>query len=182
METAVETKTKWSVDPTHSEVQFKVKHLVISTVTGFFKKFNGTVESQDEQDFDGAKVNFSIESASVDTNQTDRDNHLKSADFFSAEEYPTIEFSNGKLEKTGDNEYVLSGPLTIRGNTKDVKLDVEFGGIMTDPWGNTKAGFEVNGKINRKDFGLAWNTITESGGMLVGEEVKLHFNIQIAKA
>lgn len=181
METAVATKTKWNIDPTHTEVQFKVKHLVISTVTGFFKKFSGSVETESD-DFDGATVSFSLDTTSVDTNQADRDAHLKSPDFFSSEQYPSIDFKNGILKKVNDNEYVLSGPLTIRDVTKEVKLNVELGGIMNDPWGNTKAGFEVNGKINRKDFGLNWNTVTEAGGVLVGEEVKLHINVQVAKA
>jgi polyisoprenoid-binding protein YceI len=167
MATAVETKTKWAVDPTHSEVQFKVKHLVISTVTGSFKKFSGEVFSEDET-FDGADVNFSIESNSLDTNQADRDGHLKSEDFFAVERFPAINF-NGVLEKD-QNNYKLVGELSIRD-----------GGVVKDPWGNIKAGFEVNGKINRKDFGLAWNALTEAGGMVVGEEVKLHFNIELAK-
>ena len=180
METATENAvaTTWGIDPTHTEVQFKVKHLVISTVTGFFKKFEGSVVSEAE-DFDGAKVSFSIDAASIDTNQADRDAHLKSADFFAADEYPTLNFE-GVLNKKGE-EYELTGDMTIRDTTKQIVLDVEFGGIMVDPWGNTKAGFEINGKINRKEFGLNWNTITEAGGMLVGEEVKLHINAQVAK-
>ncbi len=179
METAVETKTTWGIDPTHTEVQFKVKHLVISTVSGFFKKFSGSVESETE-DFDGASITFSIETSSIDTNQPDRDTHLKSADFFAAEQYPTLNFT-GKLKKISGSDYKLTGPLTVRDTTKTVELSVEFGGIMVDPWGNTKAGFEINGKINRKDFGLAWNALTESGGMLVSEEVKLHINTELAK-
>jgi polyisoprenoid-binding protein YceI len=179
MSTATLTTTKWGIDTTHTEVQFKVKHLVISTVTGFFKKFSGSVESETE-DFDGASVNFSIDVNSIDTNQADRDEHLKSADFFYAEQYPNLEFS-GILKKVG-SDYTLEGDLTMRGTTKSVVLDVEFGGVMVDPWGNTKAGFEINGKLNRKDFGLNWNAITEAGGMLVSEDVKLHINAQIAKA
>ena len=180
METAVATKTKWGIDPTHSEVQFKVKHLVIATVTGFFKKFNGSVESQND-DFNGATVNFNIEVGSIDTNQTDRDNHLKSPDFFAAEQHPNIEFKNGVLKKVSGNQYTLTGPLTIRGTTKTVTLDVEFGGTMADPWGNFKAGFEVNGKINRKDFGLNWSAVTEAGGVVVGDDVKLHINVELVR-
>lgn len=173
------TQTKWGIDTTHSEVQFKVKHLVISTVTGFFRSFGGSVETESE-DFDGAKVNFNLDVNSIDTNQNDRDAHLKSADFFAAEQYPTIDFS-GTLKKVSGEDYKLDGALTIRGTTKAVVLDVNYGGIMVDPWGNTKAGFEVNGKINRKEFGLNWNALTEAGGMVVGDDVRLHINIELAK-
>jgi polyisoprenoid-binding protein YceI len=179
MSTATLTATKWGIDTTHTEVQFKVKHLVIATVTGFFKKFSGSVESESE-DFDGASVNFSLDVNSIDTNQTDRDAHLKSPDFFAAEQYPTVDF-NGTLKKVSGNDYKLDGELTMRGTTKPVVMDVEFGGIMVDPWGNTKAGFEINGKVNRKDFGLNWNAITEAGGMVVSEEVKIHINAELAK-
>lgn len=177
--TSEAVKTKWAIDPTHTEVQFKVKHLVISTVTGSFKKFSGSVESENEDDFNNAVVKFSIEADSIDTNQDDRDAHLKSADFFDAANHPTLDFS-GTLKKAGE-DYKLSGDLTIRGTSKKVELNVEFGGVAKDPWGNTKAGFELSGKINRKDFGLNWNTITEAGGVLVGEEVKLLVNAQVVK-
>lgn len=173
------TTTKWAIDTTHTEVQFKVKHLVISTVTGFFKKFSGSVESESE-DFDGADVSFSLDVNSIDTNQSDRDAHLKSADFFAADQYPTLDFT-GTLKKVTGSEYKLEGALTIRGTTKAVVLNAEFGGIMVDPWGNTKAGFEINGKINRKEFGLNWNALTEAGGMVVSEDVKLHINVELAK-
>lgn len=172
------TKTKWAIDTTHTEVQFKVKHLVISTVTGFFKKFSGDVEST-EEDFNGAAVNFSLDINSIDTNQADRDAHLKSADFFAADQFPTGNFS-GVLTKKGGNDYSLDGSLTLRGVTKAVSLQVEFGGTTVDPWGNTKAGFEINGKINRKDFGLNWSALTEAGGMVVSDEVKLHLNVELA--
>lgn len=178
METAV--ATKWGIDTTHSEVQFKVKHLVISTVTGSFKKFSGSVES-DGEDFNGARVNFSIDVASIDTNQADRDGHLKSADFFAAEQHPTIEFKNGILKQVAGSNYKLTGALTIRETTKTVDLDVEFGGIMKDPWGNVKAGFEINGKVNRKEFGLNWSAVTEAGGIVVADEVKLHINVELVK-
>ncbi len=179
MKTETLVATKWGIDPTHTEVQFKVKHLVISTVTGFFKNFSGSMESETE-DFDGASVKFSIDVNSIDTNQTDRDAHLKSADFFAAEQYPTLDFA-GKLKLVSDNQYKLVGVLTIRGTSKNVELSAEFGGIMVDPWGNTKAGFEINGKINRKDFGLNWNALTEAGGMVVSEDVKLHINAELAR-
>ncbi|HMP99615.1 MAG TPA: YceI family protein [Cyclobacteriaceae bacterium] len=173
------TTTKWGIDTTHSEVQFKVKHLVIATVTGFFRKFEGSVEAESE-DFDGAKVEFSIDTNSIDTNQADRDAHLKSADFFAAEQYPQIKFSNGKLTKNGES-YSLTGDLTIRETTKQVTLDVDFGGVMADPWGNVKAGFELSGKVNRKEFGLNWSAVTEAGGVVVGDEVKLNINVELVK-
>lgn len=179
MATATLTATKWGIDPTHTEVQFKVKHLVISTVTGFFKKFSGSVESETE-DFDGANVTFSLDVNSIDTNQKDRDAHLKSPDFFAAEQYPTLDFA-GTLKKVKGTDYKLDGALTIRGTTKAVVLDAEFGGIMVDPWGNTKAGFEINGKINRKDYGLNWSAVTEAGGLVVSDDVKIHINVELAK-
>jgi len=180
MKTAeVLSQTKWGIDPTHSEVQFKVKHLVIATVTGAFKKFSGDVTSESE-DFHNAIVNFAIDVNSIDTNQTDRDTHLKSEDFFAAAQHPEITFS-GVLNKQKGNEYKLAGDLTIRGTAKAVELDVEFGGSAKDPWGNIKAGFELTGKLNRKDFGLTWSALTEAGGMVVGDDVKLHMNIELVK-
>ncbi len=181
MENTASIATKWAIDPAHSEVQFKVKHLVISTVTGKFKKFDGQVVSEKE-DFDGAQISFTIDVSSIDTNSPDRDNHLKSDDFFAAEKHPEMTFENGILSKKGNGDYELTGDLTIRETTKKVSLDVEYNGTVKDPWGNTKAGFELSGKLNRKDFGLTWNTVTEAGGVLVGEEVKLDISIQLATA
>lgn len=179
METITAVKTTWAIDTTHTEVQFKVKHLVIATVTGFFKKFSGSVESESE-DFDGAQVNFSLNVNSIDTNQVDRDNHLKSPDFFAAEQYPTIDFT-GSLAKVEGSEYTLDGALTLHGITKAIVLNVDFGGTIVDPWGNNRAGFEISGKLNRKDFGLTWNSLTEAGGMVVSEEVKLHINAELIR-
>lgn len=172
--------TKWSIDPTHSEVQFKVKHLVISTVTGSFQNFEGTVETEGD-DFSNAKVNFSLDVTSINTNQEQRDGHLRSADFFDAEKYPHIKFESTSVTKEGDDEYKLTGNLTIKDVTKPVTLKVEHGGKATDFYGNTKAGFEIEGKINRKEFGLTWNGVTEAGAIVVGEDVKLNANIQLAK-
>jgi polyisoprenoid-binding protein YceI len=180
MNTATATKTKWAIDTTHSEVQFKVKHLVIATVTGSFKNFSGSLETE-EDGFEGAAAEFTIDVNSIDTNQPQRDAHLKSDDFFSAALYKDLTFRNGQLVKEG-NELVLVGDLTIRDVTKKVKLNVEYGGTVVDPYGNTKAGFEINGKINRKDFGLTWSAVTEAGGVVVGDEVKLHLNIEVARA
>jgi len=178
METAV--ATKWVVDPMHSEVQFKVKHLVISTVTGFFKSFEGSMETVND-DFDGAEVSFAINIDSLDTNHGQRDEHLKGAEFFDAAQYPQITFKSTSFKKTGDDEYDLTGDLTVKGITKQVTLSAEFGGSTDDFYGNTKAGFEVSGKINRKDFGLTWNGVTEAGAVVVGEDIKLLANIQFAK-
>lgn len=175
------TATKWAVDPMHSEVQFKVKHLVISTVTGFFKSFSGSLETEGD-DFENAKVSFEIDINSIDTNQGQRDAHLKSADFFDAEKYPSITFTSTSFKKTGEeDEYKLNGDLTIKGVTKAVTLNAEFGGSADDFYGNTKAGFEVSGKINRKEFGLTWDGVTEAGSVVVGEDIKLIINIQFAK-
>ena len=170
---------KWALDPMHSEVQFKVKHLVISTVTGTFKIFEGGLETATE-DFSDAKIEFSLDVNSIDTNQGDRDNHLKSADFFNAEQYPAIKFKSISFTKNGD-DYKLDGHLTIKEVTKPVSLAVDFGGIATDFYGNVKAGFEVTGKINRKEFGLTWDGITEAGSIVVGEDIKLAINVQFSK-
>jgi polyisoprenoid-binding protein YceI len=175
-----QTATKWAIDPMHSEVQFKVKHLVISNVTGSFKNFEGTVETEGD-DFSNAKINFSVDVNSINTNQEQRDGHLKSADFFDAEKYPHITFESTSVTKESDEDYKLTGNLTIKGVTNPVTLEVEHGGIAADFYGNTKAGFEIEGKINRKAFGLTWDGVTEAGSIVVGEDIKLHINIQLAK-
>jgi polyisoprenoid-binding protein YceI len=174
------TLTKWSIDPMHSEVQFKVKHLVISTVSGFFRSFEGTVETENE-DFDGARIEFTIDINSVDTNQTQRDEHLKSAEFFDAAKYPHLKFKSTSFKKTDDDEYELKGDLTIRDVTKPISLNAEFGGSAADAYGNIKAGFEITGKINRKEFNLTWEGITEAGTIVVGEDIKLTINAQLVK-
>jgi polyisoprenoid-binding protein YceI len=178
METSV--KTKWAIDPAHTEVLFKVKHLVISTITGKFDKFEGTVYASKE-DFSDAEAEFSADVDSINTNQPDRDGHLKTGDFFDAANHPKIYFKSTGIKKKGDNEYVLSGQLTIRGVAKLVDLDVEYGGTTKDPWGNTKAGFELTGKINRREFGLQWSAATEAGGLVVGDEVKLQIGVELVK-
>lgn len=171
--------TKWIIDPTHSEVSFKVKHLVISTVTGYFRKFEGSAET-DSEDFEGAKIEFTAEIDSIDTNQKDRDAHLKSADFFDAANHSQLKFSNGILTKKG-GDYVLKGDLSIRGTSLPVELGVEFGGVAGDPYGNTKAGFEISGKVSRKAYGLTWSAVTEAGSVVVGDEVKILASIQLVK-
>lgn len=174
-------KTKWTIDPTHSEIQFKIKHLVISTVTGSFGKFSAEVET-DGDSFETANVHFTADVNSINTGNEQRDGHLKSADFFDAGNFPTVDFVSTGVVKTGDNTFKLKGNLTMRGTTKPVELDVEFGGLMKDFYGNIKAGFEVTGKINRKEFGLHWSAVTEAGGVVVSDEVKIQANVQFAKA
>ena len=173
-------ETKWIIDPTHSKVGFKVKHLMISNVQGNFKEFDGAVATEGDN-FSTAQISFSLNSASIDTEMTDRDAHLKSPDFFDAEKYPTINFSGKELKDLGDDLYELTGDLTIKDVTKPVTLSVEYGGIMADPWGNVKAGFSITGKINRKSFGLNWNAALEAGGVLVGEDVKISGDIELTK-
>jgi polyisoprenoid-binding protein YceI len=173
------TLTKWVLDPMHSEVQFKVKHLVISTVTGSFKTFEGSLETETD-DFTDAKISFSLDVDSIDTNQPQRDGHLKSPEFFDAEAFPKISFTSTSFTKDGD-DYTLEGDLTIKDVTKPVTLTVEHGGIASDFYGNTKAGFEITGKINRKDFGLTWDGVTEAGSVVLGSDIKLIINVQFAK-
>jgi len=173
------TITKWEVDPDHSKVQFKVKHLAIANVAGTFKIFSGKVES-DKEDFDGAAIAFEIDANSINTDQVQRDGHLKSNLFFDTEKFPKITFT-GALHKQ-DDAYELGGDLTIRDITKQVKLQAAFNGLGKDiGFGNIRAGFEAGGKINRKDFGITFNMITEAGGLNIGEEVKLDFDIELIK-
>ena len=172
------TKT-WVIDPSHSEVHFKIKHLMITNVTGSFNIFQINV-STDGEDFSKAAVSFTADVNSISTGNEQRDVHLKSPDFFDAVAYPQIKFTNVKATTVdNDGSYELSGDLTIRNITKNVKLSVEFGGVVIDGYGNTKAGFTINGKINRKDFGLVWNSVTEAGGIVVSDEVKLMAEIQL---
>ena len=172
---------KWVIDPMHSDVQFKIRHLVISTVTGSFKKFEGSASVPQEGRFDDADIRFRIDVDSIDTNQDARDQHLKQADFFDVAQYPHIDFRSTSFTKKGGDNYELKGQLTMHGETREVALDAEYGGIEKDLYGNTKIGFEVSGKINRKDFGLSYHALTEAGGLALGEDVKLTANIQLAK-
>ncbi len=172
--------TKWVSDPTHSEILFKVKHLMIANVKGEFRKFN--VEAHTEgNNFENAKIRVTMDAASVFTNNDDRDGHLKSADFFDVENYSELSFSGKELKKVDDDVYKLTGLLTIKGISKEVVLDVEFGGINKDPWGNEKAGFSISGKFKRKEWGLNWNAALETGGVLVSDEVRLNAEIQLVK-
>lgn len=168
-------KTTWKIDATHSEINFKVKHMMISTVTGSFKKFDGEVISENA-DFKNAAFNFSAKVDSVSTDNTDRDTHLKSDDFFGAEKYPELTFTS----KSFDGEKMV-GDLTIKGVTKEITLDAEYNGTAVDPYGQTKAGFEFEGTVNRKDFGLTWSAVTEAGSIVVSDKVKLIASLQFVK-
>lgn len=178
MEKSKKESTKWVNDPSHSELTFRVKHLMISNVNGEFKNF--TVEI-DNEDFEKGSIKVNIEAASIFTNNTDRDNHLRSADFFDVEKYPSLTFSSTEFKKIDDDEYKLKGLLTIKDISKEVELDVEFGGINKDPWGNMKAGFSLSGKINRKNWGLNWNAALEAGGVMVSDEVRIAGDVQFVK-
>ena len=170
----------YKIDVDHSDIMFKVKHLMISTATGYFKKFDATVETEND-DFANAKVYFEADIDSVDTKNAQRDAHLKSDDFFNAEQFPKMTFRSTSIEKEGDGEYKLKGDLTIRDITKPVTLDVDYNGSTKDPWGFERAGFEVTGKINRKEFGLKWSAVTEAGGLVVDDIVKLQMNVEFVK-
>lgn len=173
-------KTKWVIDPMHSEVEFKVKHLMISTVTGHFNKFNLELSTEGDDFLTVSDIQFSADIDSIDTNNDQRDNHLKSPDFFNAQEHGQILFRGNQYESFG-HEAKLHGDLTIKGVTKPITVKVDFGGIVKDPYGQTKAGFTVDGKISRKEFGLTWNAVTESGGVVVGDEIKIHAEVQVIK-
>lgn len=172
--------TRWEIDPLHSEILFKIKHLVISTVTGSFHKFQGGMIAKDTE-FEGAVINLEIDVKSVSTGQEARDAHLKTGDFFEAETYPTIQFQSTSFNKTETGIYKLTGKLTLKEVTKEIEFTAEYGGTEKDHYGNTKIGFEVSGVINRKEFGLSFNSLTETGGLALGENVKLIGNVQLVK-
>ena len=171
----MQQKTQWSIDPAHSEITFKVKHMMISTVTGHFDDFQATVMA-DGENFKDANISFSAKIASINTKNKDRDAHLRSDDFFNAEKFPELKFTS----KSFDGEQLI-GDLTIRDVTKEVTLNVDFNGIAVDPYGQTKAGFEIKGEVNRKDFNLTWNAVTEAGSIVVSDKVKLAIDVQFIK-
>jgi len=173
-------QTKWVLDPAHSEIQFKVRHMMIANVKGEFKNFNATIVTEGN-DFSKGNVEVIIEAGSVFTNATDRDTHLKSADFFDVDNNKELKFTGKSLKRLDDDNYLLTGLLNIKGIEKEVSFDVEFGGINKDPWGNMKAGFSLNGKINRKDWKLNWNAALETGGVLVSDEVRITADVQFLK-
>jgi polyisoprenoid-binding protein YceI len=175
------TKTKWGIDPVHSEIGFKTKYLVFTNVRGTFKEFDASIYTAGE-DFMSAEIDFWINPASVSTGNEKRDAHLMSADFFDVENFKEINFTGNTYENVdNDGSYTLYGDLTIKGIKKQIKLDVEFGGVVKDPWGNHKAVFSINGKINRRDWGLNWNAILETGGVLVSEDVWISCEVQLTK-
>ena len=173
-------KTTWSLDPTHSEIRFNVKHLMISTVTGQFNKFNGTVEMEND-DISTAKAHFTAEVNTISTNNEQRDAHLNSADFFDSTNHPLLIFNGDKLEKIDDENYKFHGTLSMKGISKKVIFNAEFGGKTQDLWGNTRIGFSITGKINRKDFGINFSMVSETGGILLGEDVKINANAEFVK-
>jgi polyisoprenoid-binding protein YceI len=170
----------WKIDPTHSDVEFKIKHLMITNVTGYFGKYDATIESSSD-DFTDAKITFEADVTSITTKNADRDAHLQGEDFFHAAQYPKITFESTSVKKVDSENLKISGNLTMRGVTKPVELDVEYSPIVKDPYGQIKAGFEVKGKINRKDFGVSFNGVTDNGGLVLGEEVKLQSSVQFVK-
>ena len=172
--------TKWILDPSHSEILFRVKHLMITNVKGEFRKFKAEVTTNGDG-FNSASATAVIDATSLFTNEENRDNHLKSVDFFDIENYKEITFDAVSMNKVDDGNFKLTGNLTIKGITKPVTFDVEAGGIAKDPWGNEKAGFSLSGKINRKEWGLIWNAALETGGVLVGDEVKINAEVQFVK-
>ena len=179
METATATTTKWAIDPSHSEIQFKVKHLMITTVTGTFKDFSAEVELEGD-DLNNAQVSFWANTASIFTNDEKRDGHLRSGDFFDSEKFPKLSFTSTRIEGQGDS-WKVTGDLTIKDITRSITLNAEWAGAAKDPWGNTKAGLNLSGKIDRKDFGLTWNAALEAGGVLVSDEVRIQCEVQLAK-
>jgi polyisoprenoid-binding protein YceI len=172
--------TKWGLDPTHSEITFKIRHLMVSNVSGGFSNFTASAEME-EEDFTTAKISFAAHVNSISTGNEQRDGHLQSADFFDAAAFPAITFESTSVEKDGDATFKMHGHLTVKDVTKPVIMHIELGGIANDPYANRKAGFSIEGKINRKDFGLTWNAPTEAGGLLVGEDVKIAAEIQVVK-
>jgi polyisoprenoid-binding protein YceI len=172
--------TTYKIDQDHSDIMFKVKHLMISTVSGLFKKFDATFDI-DEKDLTNATASFEADISSIDTKNEQRDAHLKSDDFFNAENYPKMIFKSTRIEKIGDDEYKLVGDLTIRDVTKPVELNVQYNGEIVDPWGNERLGFEITGKVNRREFGLRWSAVTEAGGVVVADDVKLQLNVEMVK-
>ena len=172
--------SNYILDPMHSEITFKVKHLMITNVTGSFQNFSASMTAASE-DFSDAAISFEAAIASISTGNEQRDTHLKSEEFFDATNFPTLSFVSSSFTKKAGSNYTLTGNLTLKGITKEVTLDVEFGGTMTDFYGQFKAGFEISGTINRSEFGLTWSAVTEAGGVVVSDEVKLHMAVQMIK-
>ncbi len=175
---AQEKETYWVVEPSHAKVGFSITHFGISETEGRFQKYTGKIYAEKE-DFSDAQINLSIDVSSIDTDNDDRDAHLLAEDFFNAEKYPTIEFKSTKMEALGDNKYKLHGDFTMMGVSKSIELDVVYKGTIKDFWGNTRAGFNIDGVINRMDYGLTWNSLLDTGGLALGEEVTLNCNVEL---
>lgn len=173
-------RTTWALDPLHTHAEFAVRHLMISTVKGRFTEVSGTLQA-DEADPSRSSIEIEIDVASIDTRVADRDQHLRSADFFDAESHPKITFRSRRIEPAGDKRYRVVGDLAIRGTTREVELDVQEEGRAKDPWGGERVGFSVVGRLNRGDYGLKWNQALETGGVMVGEQVKLHIDAEFVK-
>lgn len=173
-------KTKWVADPTHSELGFKIKHLMITNVSGSLKNFDAEVE-MDETDFTTSQINLNAAMSSITTNNQQRDGHLLSSDFFEVEKYPELKFTSTKIDKKNDDTFALHGELTLKGITKPVTLNVEFNGLTKDPWGGERAGFLITGKINRSEWGVTFNGVLETGGVMLSEEVRINSEIQLVK-
>ncbi len=177
----VSTKTSWIIDLAHSEIGFKVRHLMISNVNGTFKEFGGAIYLSDDEDMT-AEIDFWLNAKSINTNDEKRDGHLKSDEFFDSKIYKRITFTGTRYAKTTEkNGFLLYGDLTIKGITKSIELSVELGGITKDPWGNQKVGYSIKGEINRQDWGLTWNTALETGGVMVSDQVKIICEVQLTK-
>lgn len=178
--TFIMAKTKWAFDPTHSELGFKIRHLMITNISGSFKNFQVEAETNGN-DFTTANITATAEMASIFTNNEQRDAHLRNSDFFEVEKHPELKFQSTRIEKSGDNSFTLHGNLTLKGITKPVTLNVEYNLVAKDPWGNERAGFAISGKLNRSDFGINFNSVLETGGVALGEEVKIISDVQLVK-
>lgn len=174
------SKTNWNLDPTHSEVGFKVKHMMITNVSGSFTDFSLQAATEGD-DFTKSEIVFNAKTTSINTGNEQRDGHLRSPEFFDSENHPNLTFKVTKLERIEGDNYLVHGDMTIKDVTKPATFNAEFGGIGKDPWGNIKAGYTINGKINRKDFGLNWNAALETGGVMVSEEVRINCELQLVK-
>jgi len=175
------TTNNWNIDTVHSGINFSVRHMVVSKVRGRFGKFSGEL-AIDDDDLTRSAVNVAIEAASIDTGNAQRDGHLRSADFFDVEAFPELRFRSTRIDKRGDDRYAVVGQLTIRDVTREVSLDVEFGGRARDPWGNERVGFVATASVDRKEFGLRWNQALETGGVLVGDRIDIELELQGVRA
>ncbi|MDI9256734.1 YceI family protein [Flavobacterium sedimenticola] len=173
-------KANWAIDPTHSEIGFKVKHMMFTNVSGKFDSFSADIQNEETQ-FETSEIRFSAEVKSINTGNSDRDNHLRSADFFDTDTFGTLTFKSTSITKVNEGQYEIKGDLTIKDVTQNISLGAEYSGLMKDPWGNTRIGLSLNGSINRKNFGLTWNAALETGGVLVGEDIKLSAEVQFVK-